>query len=105
MNTHTKPVPDGAIVCDLDPYSLESLNDLESWHRLLLDAGPIVWLSKYGCWAIGRHDVCSKVFSNWKVFCSSKGVGIEDLTKNKPWRSPSIILECPSAGFLGPKAA
>lgn len=93
MNSHVTPVPQGAIVCDVDPYSMESLADLEAWHRQLLDAGPIVWIPLYGFWAVGRHEVCSKVFSNWKLFCSSRGVGIEDLTTSTPWRKPSIILE------------
>lgn len=85
--------PDEAVVCDVDPFSLDVLDDIEGWHRVLLAAGPIVWLPRVNCWAVGRYDVVAKVFSDWKRFCSSRGVGLQDLKTETPWRVPSRILE------------
>lgn len=84
---------EGAAVWDIDPYSDEVLADLESWYAGLRERGPLVWLSRYGCWAVGRYAPVREVFGDWKRFCSSRGVGLADFKTEKPWRPPSIILE------------
>lgn len=86
------PVP-GAPEWDIDPYSMEVLRDLEPWYEGLRERGPAVWLSKYGVWAVGRHAEVQEAFSDWKRFCSSRGVGMSDFKTEKPWRPPSIVLE------------
>lgn len=83
----------GPAELDIDPYADAVLEDLESWHRQLLAAAPVVWLSRYQCWAVGRHEIVSQVFSDWERFSSAKGVGIDDLSKVNPWRKKSRILE------------
>lgn len=42
--THTIDVP----VSDIDPFSDAFFNDPYPFHAQLRDAGPVVWLSKYG---------------------------------------------------------
>lgn len=91
-----EPIPapiSGVPVWDIDPYSMAVLTDLESWYAGLRERGPLVWLSRYGCWAVGNYDEVRTVFSDWKRFCSSRGVGLSDFATEKPWRPPSIILE------------
>jgi cytochrome P450 len=30
---------------------------------------------------------------DWQTFCSSRGVGVSDFAKEKPWRPPSLVVE------------
>ena len=77
----------------LDPFSAEFLTDPYAGHAQMRDAGPIVWLEKYGIWAMARHAEVHAAFNDWPTFCSSRGVGLSDFAKEAPWRPPSIILE------------
>src|SRR5712671_6535447 len=51
---------------DLDPFSIEFLKNPHPVHAVLNDP---------------------------QTFCSSRGVGLSDFAKEKPWRPPSLILE------------
>lgn len=82
-----------AVTWDIDPYSPAVLGDLESWYRALREHGRVVWLTRYGCWAIGGYDEVRGVFGDAARFCSSRGVGLADFSKEVPWRPPSIVLE------------
>ena len=31
--------------------------------------------------------------NDWQTFCSSRGVGLSDFQKEKPWRDPSVLIE------------
>jgi cytochrome P450 len=88
------PAPvEGVETWDIDPYSNEVLGDLEPWFAGLRERGRVVWLSRYGCWALGNYDDVRIVFSDAQRFCSSRGVGLSDFKKERPWRQPSIVLE------------
>ncbi|HEV7445789.1 MAG TPA: hypothetical protein VGO18_24650, partial [Steroidobacteraceae bacterium] len=78
---------------DLDPYSPEWLRDPYPFHEMLREAGPVVRLSKYGVWALARYEHVRSTLNRWEVFCSSAGVGLADFNKDKPWRTPSLLLE------------
>jgi 4-methoxybenzoate monooxygenase (O-demethylating) len=78
---------------DLDPFSTGFLNSPYSFHEQLRDAGPVVWLSRYGIWAMARYEQVSAALTDWQTFCSRYGVGLADFKKEKPWRPPSLILE------------
>jgi cytochrome P450 len=80
-------------VSELDPFSTEFLSDPHPFHEQLREAGPVVWLERYGIWAIARHEQVHAVLGDWETFCSSAGVGLSDFRKEKPWRPPSILLE------------
>src|SRR6476660_1829761 len=82
-----------APVSNLDPYSDEFLSDPHRFHDELREAGPMVWLDRYGVWAMARHEQVHAVLGDWETFCSSAGVGLSDFRKEKPWRPPSILLE------------
>ena len=78
---------------DLDPFSIEFLSNPYPFHEQLREAGPVVWLTHYGIWSMARHGEVSAALNNWETFCSSRGGGLSDFKKEKPWRPPSIVLE------------
>ena len=57
------------------------------------EAGPVVWLERYGLWACTRHAEVQAALGDWQTFSSAAGVGIDDFRRTKPWRPPSLILE------------
>ena len=77
----------------IDPFSREFLADPYPFHAELREAAPVVWLERYGIWAMARHDEVRASLMDWETFCSSAGVGLSDFRKETPWRPPSIILE------------
>jgi 4-methoxybenzoate monooxygenase (O-demethylating) len=85
--------PGNAPVCDDDPFSLAFFEEPFGVHERLREAGPVVWLSRYGVWAVARYQEVHAVLHDWQSFCSSRGVGMADFAKEKPWRPPSLVLE------------
>lgn len=81
------------VTWDIDPFAEAVLLDPYPYYSELHARGPAVWLDRYGIWAIGRFEPVQTVFRDWERFCSSRGVGLTDFKKEKPWRQPSIILE------------
>lgn len=81
------------VTSDVDPFSREYLIDPWPHLKALRDAAPVVWLSKYGVWAITRHAEITTALRDHEAFCSVAGVGLSNFTKETPWRPPSIILE------------
>src|SRR5262245_34820515 len=77
----------------IDPFSSEFLVNPYPFHEELREVGPVVWLDRYGIWAMARYEEVRACLMNWEAFCSSAGVGLSDFRKEKPWRPPSIILE------------
>lgn len=85
--------PSDVPVSDVDPFSNEFFEDPHRIHEALREAGPVVWLSLWGCYAVARYDEVHAVFHDPATFCSSRGVGLSDFAKEKPWRPASLILE------------
>src|SRR5579872_6712090 len=77
----------------IDPFGAEFLLDPYPFFERLREAGPVVYLDRYGVWALARHAECAAALVDAKSFCSSRGVGLSDFAKEKPWRPPSIVLE------------
>src|SRR5215467_13649628 len=77
----------------IDPFSREFLANPYPFHEQLREAGPAVWLERYGIWAMARHEEVRSSLMDWETFCSSAGVGLSDFRKETPWRPPSLILE------------
>lgn len=91
---HEGPVaPEGVPVLDVDPFSDENLANPYPMHEALREAGPVTWLSHYGVYAVSRYDEVVHVLQNHEVFVSSRGVGLSDFKREKPWRPPSLLLE------------
>ncbi len=61
--------------------------------RCCVKPGPVVYLDKWNVY--GGRALCRSSCRPERsaTFCSSRGVGLSDFTKEKPWRPPSLILE------------
>lgn len=81
------------IASDIDPFCEEYIRDPYPLHAELREAGPIVWLRRYEVWSVFRYQEVSAVLQDWKTFCSGAGVGLANFRKEKPWRTPSLLLE------------
>jgi 4-methoxybenzoate monooxygenase (O-demethylating) len=80
-------------VLETDPFSLEVLDDPYPFYKELREAGPLVFLSTYACYATGRHNEAQAVLGDHGRFVSAAGVGLANFNKEKPWRPPSLVLE------------
>jgi cytochrome P450 len=78
---------------DFDPFSREFFDNPYPAHEAMREAGPVVWIPRYQVWAMARHDEIHGALNDWQTYCSSRGAGLSDFAKEKPWRPPSIILE------------
>ena len=78
---------------DVDPFSLEFFDDPYPTHELLRETGPVVHLDKWNVFGVARYAEVHAVLNDPLTFCSSRGVGLSDFAKEKPWRPQSIILE------------
>lgn len=85
--------PANCPVSDVDPFALDFLEDPYPFHDDLREAGPVVWLEKYGIFAMARYQQVRTALTDWETYCSSRGVGLTDFATEEPWRPPSIILE------------
>jgi 4-methoxybenzoate monooxygenase (O-demethylating) len=82
-----------APVLDIDPFDEEFLRAPEPAHQQLRDAGPVVYLARYGIWSMARFAEVQAALRDPRAFCSKAGVGLSDFTKEEPWRPPSLLLE------------
>lgn len=85
--------PENCPVSALDPFATEFLQEPYRFHHDLREAGSVVWLEKYGIYAMARYQEVRTALADWEVFCSSRGAGLADFAVEEPWRPPSIILE------------
>jgi len=82
-----------SLACSIDPFSDGFLADLYAFHHRLREAGPVIWLEKYGVWGMARYAEVHAALNDWETFISGAGAGIHDLRRQKAWRPPSIVLE------------
>lgn len=78
---------------DVDPFSIEFFENPYPTQEALREAGPVVHLDKWNVYAVARYAEVHAVLNDPLTFCSSRGVGLSDFAKEKPWRPPSLILE------------
>src|ERR1700761_2487423 len=78
---------------DVDPFSMAFFADPYPTHKRLREAGPVVYLDKWNVYAVARYAEVHAVLNDPATFCSSRGVGLSDFAREKPWRPPSLILE------------
>jgi 4-methoxybenzoate monooxygenase (O-demethylating) len=76
-----------------DPFSIEFFADPFPTHETLREAGPVVYLNKWGVYGVARYEQVHAVLNDPLTFCSSRGVGLSDFVKEKSWRPQSLILE------------
>jgi cytochrome P450 len=63
---------------DVDPYSDAALLDPWAGYRAMRDAGPVVWLPRYGMFAATRYSAVRQVLLNADTFSSGRGVMMND---------------------------
>jgi 4-methoxybenzoate monooxygenase (O-demethylating) len=80
-------------ISDMDPFSESFFADPYPAHAALRDAGAVVWIERYGVWAIARYKDVAAALNDHSAFISGAGAGIQDLRKGKAWRPPSVVLE------------
>ena len=78
---------------EVDPYDRATLLAPYDYYEALREAGAVVYLPKYDVYATGRHDEVCAILQDWQTYCSSRGVGLSDFSKEKPWRDPSVLIE------------
>lgn len=94
MSAVTEPVATlDPPVFDWDPWTIENLTDPYPMHHALREAGPIVWLKKYDMYAVGRHEECKTVLSDYSRFMTSAGTSMQDIRKPGKFRIPSRLQE------------
>ena len=82
-----------APVSQIDPFCREFFEDPFPAYEELREAGPAVRLSRYDVWAVARYAEVHRVLNDWQTFCSSRGAGLTEFAKEKPWRPKSLVLE------------
>jgi 4-methoxybenzoate monooxygenase (O-demethylating) len=89
---------------DIDPFSHEVLEDPLPLQAELRDAGPVVYLTRYGVYALARYEQVYAALIDWQAFQSGAGVGLANFRKEKPWRTPSLLLEADPPQHDAPRA-
>jgi 4-methoxybenzoate monooxygenase (O-demethylating) len=92
MTTTTVPAT-GLPAFDVDPFGHEILEDPLPFQEALREAGPVVHLSRYDVYAMGRYHDVHRALVDWQSFQSGAGVGLSNFRYEKPWRPPSLLLE------------
>jgi 4-methoxybenzoate monooxygenase (O-demethylating) len=78
---------------DADPFGSEVLEDPLPFQQELRETGPVVRLSRYDTYAMGRYEQVHAALVDWQDFQSGAGVGLANFRYEKPWRPPSLLLE------------
>jgi cytochrome P450 len=82
-----------APVLEVDPFCRDFFEDPFAAHQQLREAGPVVRLSRCDVWGVARYQQVHAILNDWRTFCSSRGAGLTDFAKERPWRPPSLVLE------------
>lgn len=80
-------------VSSFDPYDQDVLIDPYPYYEELRDAGPVVWLERYGVFALPCYREVKMVLDDPLTYGSSGGAGLTNFHTTKPWRTPSLLLE------------
>lgn len=78
---------------DIDPYADDILLEPDRFFEALREAGPVVRLSRYDVYAVGRLAECKEVLSDFSRFTTTGGVGLADARKPGDARPLSELLE------------
>lgn len=91
--TGTAATPQGIPIITADPFSPENLTEPHALHEQMREAGPVVYLDHYNIWAMARYEQVNAALKNWETYSSAAGAGLSNFRKEKPWRTPSLLLE------------
>ena len=71
MTLENTTVADGVPHLDIDPFSPEVRQEPYIFYEALREAGPVVWLPRYGTYAVGRYDEVQKVIRDFERFTAT----------------------------------
>lgn len=80
-------------VLDIDPYAVDVIDNPYPFDEILREAGPVAWLQKYGCYAVGRFSEAQEAFSDDSRFLCTAGVGLTDIRKPESLRDKNPLME------------
>jgi cytochrome P450 len=86
-------VPAGMPRSGIDPFDEANLHTPRPFHEELRAMGPVVYLEKYGVYALPRYHEVVAALKDWQSFESGAGVGVMNFRKETPLRPPSLLLE------------
>ncbi|MEU6039923.1 cytochrome P450 [Actinomadura sp. NPDC047616] len=89
---------------DADPFAPDVLENPFPLHAALRDAGPVVHLTRYDVYALGRYEHVHAALTDWQSLQSGAGVGLSNFRYEKPWRPPSLLLEADPPRHDAPRA-
>jgi 4-methoxybenzoate monooxygenase (O-demethylating) len=78
---------------DIDPFAIDFFENPYPAQEKLRDTAPVVHLDRWNVFGVARHAEVHAVLTDPSTFCSSRGVGLSDFAREKPWRPASLILE------------
>lgn len=82
-----------AVASSADPYSEDVLRSPYPHYAQLRAMGRMIWLERYGVYAITHYEDVKAVLNDHETFGSSAGAGLSNFHTEKPWRTPSLLLE------------
>jgi 4-methoxybenzoate monooxygenase (O-demethylating) len=91
------PMQSSATVSLIDLFADDVLDAPYACFAELRDAGPAVWLERYGIWVCARYAEVHGSLRDWETFSSAAGTGIDDLHQSEhqsdSWRPLNLIAE------------
>lgn len=78
---------------DVEPFADEFLADPLPYHERLREAGSVVRLPSIGAWAMARYEQVRAALVDYETYSSAAGVGLANFHRERPWRTPSLLLE------------
>jgi len=90
---------------ELDPFDVEHLRQPYELHRVLRDAGPVMWIERHATYGVARHADVTQVLQDPVGFSSSAGVGLAHLRRPGAWREPSPLVESDPPAHTGIRKA
>lgn len=89
--TSEHTAPEGVPVFDVNLHEDQILVDPYSTYAALREAGPVVWMSHYGYYALSRYEEVSSTLADWETFTSGEGVGFNHMINSL--RETSLMNE------------
>jgi cytochrome P450 len=87
-------VPSSSIpISEVDPFASDVLADPQPFYASLRAAGPVVYLTQHGVYAVAQYEQVRDALRNWQVFQSGAGVGLETFQPEETGPPPSLLLE------------
>ncbi|WP_295244211.1 cytochrome P450 [uncultured Brevundimonas sp.] len=89
----TRPELAAPPILDMDPYAEDVLLQPDAFFEQLRERAPVVRLTRYGVYAVGRQAECKEVLTDYSRFTTTGGVGLADARKPGDARPLSDLLE------------